>query len=173
MHELEKQALTDPFLADALEGASLVTAEEFAGDTNSLKEKILFSKKSTNYWPLRIAASIALVAVTAILIYQYTDQPSEQNLALNSEDIKPVSESVEEESAQKDMQPVTDANPEVPSEDSEQTEVVTRSLPAEGVREDEAADRSEPSPQPITEIAEGGEMEEKKARRLQMSRKNA
>ena len=32
MHALEKKALSDPFLADALEGASQITAEDLEAD---------------------------------------------------------------------------------------------------------------------------------------------
>ena len=37
MHALEKKALSDPFLADALEGASEINAEAFASDVHDLQ----------------------------------------------------------------------------------------------------------------------------------------
>ena len=40
MHQLEKKALDDPFLADALEGASMISSDELSDDLTSLRKKI-------------------------------------------------------------------------------------------------------------------------------------
>lgn len=45
MHALEKRALQDPFLADALEGAESISAESFSKDLNELKESIDFQSE--------------------------------------------------------------------------------------------------------------------------------
>ncbi|MBK7649488.1 MAG: hypothetical protein IPJ20_00375 [Flammeovirgaceae bacterium] len=39
-HALEKRALRDPFLADALEGAGLIAAEDFTNDIKDLNAEI-------------------------------------------------------------------------------------------------------------------------------------
>jgi TonB family protein len=42
MHSLEKKALSDPFLADALEGADTISANDFSEDLNELKKSIQY-----------------------------------------------------------------------------------------------------------------------------------
>lgn len=60
MHELEKKALFDPFLADALEGIENVSADELSKDLDELNEKV--KKHSRPFLtPLRIAASIVIL----------------------------------------------------------------------------------------------------------------
>ena len=58
---LEKKALNDPFLADAIEGAETVDINEFSGDVNELSQKIRKSKRTIWLTPLRIAAGIFVV----------------------------------------------------------------------------------------------------------------
>ncbi|HWA35426.1 MAG TPA: TonB family protein [Cyclobacteriaceae bacterium] len=58
---LEKKALTDPFLADALEGADSIPAEQFSADIASLSGKIRKENDVTVFTPLRIAAGIVLL----------------------------------------------------------------------------------------------------------------
>jgi hypothetical protein len=83
-HALEKKALSDPFLADALEGAEIAAAETFAADVNDLNQKILGQGKNRWLWPLRIAASVIGVAViSTIVIYSTSD--TTENLASNKE----------------------------------------------------------------------------------------
>ncbi|MCU0367808.1 MAG: hypothetical protein MUF39_03135, partial [Cyclobacteriaceae bacterium] len=66
-HALEKKALSDPFLADALEGASLISEEEFSSDLKELDKKIKGKQRRGEwFWPLRIAASVALLTVIYI-----------------------------------------------------------------------------------------------------------
>jgi TonB family protein len=74
MHAFEKRALHDPFLADALEGAEQISAEDFSHDIQDLtaklasKEKIVIAASPATVqsnklwvWPLRIAASVLLL----------------------------------------------------------------------------------------------------------------
>jgi TonB family protein len=90
MHQLEKRALNDPFLADALEGASMISSDELSGDLTSLRKKIQQriepEKKSISlwYWPLRIAAGLLILIVSGYIIFTLTDQnTTTQQLALN------------------------------------------------------------------------------------------
>ena len=84
MHALEKKALSDPFLADALEGAESISAKDFAADISEIKRKVLSpDKKIVWFTPLRIAAGIVLVVGSIFLIYTI-NQPEAQ-LALQKE----------------------------------------------------------------------------------------
>ncbi len=49
MHALEKKALSDPFLADALEGAESISPEDFAKDVSDINLK-LGSRKSASWF---------------------------------------------------------------------------------------------------------------------------
>ena len=42
MNSLEKKALSDPFLADALEGAETISAKDFSEDLDELNESIRY-----------------------------------------------------------------------------------------------------------------------------------
>ncbi len=81
MHALEKEALNDSFLAEALEGAEQLGAVDFSNDVVSLNEKIIKRKKASWAWPVRIAASILLLAVSIFIIWITLKQDPEQNLA--------------------------------------------------------------------------------------------
>lgn len=83
MHALEKQALNDPFLADALEGIESVSSENLAKDIADLNQKILKRKKTFLFTPLRIAAGVVLIAASIIVLYQLT--PEHKTLALKNE----------------------------------------------------------------------------------------
>ncbi|MFM8912419.1 MAG: TonB family protein, partial [Flammeovirgaceae bacterium] len=79
MHALEKAALNDPFLADALEGAEQITEEEFAADVVHLNKEIGKNKGGFSWvWPLRIAASVALVVAGYFLINNLSTSPEKQ-----------------------------------------------------------------------------------------------
>lgn len=69
-HVLEKRALSDPFLADALEGSEFIGSHEFSEDIIDLSKKINPNKVR---WmtPLRIAASVILLVTSASLIYYF------------------------------------------------------------------------------------------------------
>jgi len=87
MHALEKKALSDPFLADALEGVENISAEELAADISSIEKKIIHNKKTILFFPLRIAAGIILITASVFLIYQFTPKP--ETIALKTEKSKP------------------------------------------------------------------------------------
>ncbi|HEY3430610.1 MAG TPA: TonB family protein [Cyclobacteriaceae bacterium] len=76
---LERKALHDPFLADALEGAEGIKATDFTQDVAELNAKITGGRKTTWSLPLRIAAGLALVGVSTFLVWN----------VLNSEEIQP------------------------------------------------------------------------------------
>ena len=57
-HALEKKALSDRFLADALAGAESVSPGEFSADLRELSERIEKSQAVTWFTPLRIAVNV-------------------------------------------------------------------------------------------------------------------
>lgn len=87
MHALERRALDDPFLADALEGAQQVDPEEFSRDIEALQDELKHrtsgKKERTLWvWSLRIAAGVAILALGTFLVFK---MPSEQqDLAMNT-----------------------------------------------------------------------------------------
>ena len=86
-HALEKKALSDPFLADALEGAESVSSEEFSADLHGLYKKIQQRQLRTWFTPLRIAASVLLVIGIASLVYYLI--PAEPLLLANEKSVVP------------------------------------------------------------------------------------
>ena len=82
MHELEMKALHDPFIADALEGAELIHPNEFSDDVKSINKKIRTTGHNPYLWPLRIAASILLIATVYFVIIQTGTELNQEPLAL-------------------------------------------------------------------------------------------
>jgi len=68
-HAFEKRALSDPFLADALEGAEQISPTEFQADTDQLTGRI--THQSARTWPVsvRVAAGIIGLAVVGGAFY--------------------------------------------------------------------------------------------------------
>src|SRR5688572_21960440 len=94
MHALEKKALEDPFLEDALEGATQLGTSAFESDLRnlgaSLNERV--SRKSGKVislwtWTARIAAGLILVALSTFVIVKLTgdENEREKDLALKEE----------------------------------------------------------------------------------------
>lgn len=91
-HDLEKAALDDPFLADALEGYS-ITGINAAADIAELKKRlsertgttkvIPITQPGRSFFPwLRIAAMIVLVAGAGFLVYQFAfNEKKDNNIA--------------------------------------------------------------------------------------------
>src|SRR6478736_934138 len=97
MHALEKKALADPFLAEALEGAENISAEEFAADISEIEKNILHKKNPARtgiFTPLRIAAGVLLVASSIFIVYQFV--PRAETIALKTEKPKPEKKKEEE-----------------------------------------------------------------------------
>jgi TonB family protein len=80
-HALEKRALSDPFLADALEGAESISTNEFSLDVSELNQKIAGAGKNRWLWPLRIAASVIGVAIVGSIIFLSIDKDDASQLA--------------------------------------------------------------------------------------------
>jgi TonB family protein len=90
MHALEKRALDDPFLADALEGASQLSQNELSADLQSLHKSLnerADEKKVIPLWTwaARIAAGLILVAISTVVIINFTNDSKKGDLALVEE----------------------------------------------------------------------------------------
>ncbi len=62
MHSLEKKALSDPFLADALEGSETISAKDFSEDLDELKESIRYQteqKSVASFGQAKMASAAA------------------------------------------------------------------------------------------------------------------
>ncbi len=83
MHRLERKALSDPFLQDALAGADTLAPEDFLQDVDTLNRNIRGnSARQSFFTPLRIAAGIALLAAVGFWFVS-RHQPVEQIAQLN------------------------------------------------------------------------------------------
>lgn len=95
MHDLEKAALDDPFLADALEGYE-TAGVDVAADLAGLKKRLADSTENHKVIPmgagrssfpwLRAAALVVLVAGAGLLVYQFAfhkEKKSAENIALS------------------------------------------------------------------------------------------
>jgi|GEM_PF-2627518 len=85
-HRLEKKALADPFLAEALQGGESLTGQEFSDDLNAIRQKINFEKRNSFFWPLRVAAGIILIISITWITVQLTENETSNHLALQKQE---------------------------------------------------------------------------------------
>lgn len=79
---LERKALHDPFLADALEGAEQIRATDFAKDVAVLNEKIAAKKSVSAWmWSARIAAGLVILLVSSYIVWTVMNPEPVQDLA--------------------------------------------------------------------------------------------
>jgi TonB family protein len=88
MNALEKKALDDPFLADALEGIQSLQSHELSDDLNVLQSQLSkrIDKKHISVWAVigRIAAGLLVLAVSTYVIFLISNRSEEnEKLALN------------------------------------------------------------------------------------------
>jgi TonB family protein len=93
MHALEKKALSDPFLADALEGAATLPPEQFLHDVDNLQARLKRVPAGRGIsmwgWTARIAAGIAFFAIAGVFIFHLSSGPAEQRIAENQREKTP------------------------------------------------------------------------------------
>ena len=94
MHALEKKALQDPFLEDALEGSSQIPTEALEADLQMLETTLTQRTKASGtkpnsfwVWPMRIAAGLVLVAISTFVIIQFTGNKPTEDLALKTDSV--------------------------------------------------------------------------------------
>lgn len=83
---LEKKALDDPFLSDALEGVETISAKELSTDLEKLSSRIQ-SRQQVKFIPLRIAAGIAIVLTVGSIFYYFNFKESDTD-ALATQELK-------------------------------------------------------------------------------------
>ncbi len=96
MHALEKRALADPFLAEALEGIETISTDELVTDISAIEKRVFQKKNPAHaglFTPLRIAAGVLLVVSSVFIVYQFI--PKAESIALKTE--KPNPENKKEE----------------------------------------------------------------------------
>lgn len=96
MHAMEKAALEDPFLADAMEGYTYTTTAK--KDLEELRNKLLVQEKNKKiislpakrrsfYEAFKVAALVLLLAGAGWVVYQFS-LPKENDIALNKTELK-------------------------------------------------------------------------------------
>jgi TonB family protein len=85
MHALEKKALTDPFLAEALEGAGQISPQEFSKDLAFMRANLHNNKKVVPIWTwvARIAAGLALIGLVSYLLIHNAPDSGRDKIAEN------------------------------------------------------------------------------------------
>jgi TonB family protein len=81
MHALEKKALTDPFLADALDGIEGLSSQDFSRDVHDLNARLIKQKASTRWIPLRIAAGIIVLLGVSFIMYFVSNETQKEKTA--------------------------------------------------------------------------------------------
>lgn len=98
-HAFEKDALRDPFLQEALEGAEEINVDEFSKDLDfiqaNLKERTAQETKVISFWgwTARIAAGLLLISISVVLVRNLFTQQTPTELALNKTPEPAVAES--------------------------------------------------------------------------------
>lgn len=95
MHALEKKALADPFLAEAMEGIENISPAALKTDISTIDGKVSGKKKTILFTPLRIAAGIVLLVASVFFIFQLIPKP--ETIALKTEKQKPEIKNTESE----------------------------------------------------------------------------
>jgi TonB family protein len=92
MHALEKEALNDPFLAEALEGVEHAGKDNFLQDLHVLNRSLhsrTHHRKTKNVtiwgWSAGIAATLLLVVVSGFLVVTLVREQSARQLAISEE----------------------------------------------------------------------------------------
>jgi TonB family protein len=164
MHALERKALSDPFLQEALEGAQSIGPEDFSADMlelrkhmeeNTSREKVI----SLWTWPLRIAAGLAFLAVATVLIIRQLPDKNDGNLALqkntsSKNEAAPKPESTQPVSPADDTDlAAVETEAKIQKRDGVDNSIADKPLPPAGSSPVVVAEEIQASP-PETELAE-------------------
>jgi TonB family protein len=167
MHALEKKALTDPFLADALEGLETIPKDVIANELKSLhvaiQQRTVETKKIIPLWgwTWRIAAGLMLIAISTYFIITLSDHEAKSNLALNA----PASEPVQPNTKVKEAEDVT---AEQPKAAAVQPSVVERKVESEP-RTFRAENKKQKQDEPVYEESVPAEAEGSAPASIEMS----
>jgi hypothetical protein len=160
-HALEKKALSDPFLADALEGAEQIEVSAFSNDVRDLTQKIGDQKeKSLWTWSLRIAAGLAFVIASTYIVWQ-TIQPEHESKELAHEKNQPVipepvvADSIAPEKLSQYEEEKPTAGPAIKDEQLASKQTVQPKIKVELKKEGTLAMQPETSGPPVKDDASG------------------
>ncbi len=122
MNALEKKALNDPFLADALQGLGSIEPDQLQADIHDIKGRLARQTRkelASWKWISRIAAALIIVAVATFVVIFLSDRQGDNgNLALNKNE----SQAPEQQSppiAATPADTISPAQTEVPEEKKE------------------------------------------------------
>lgn len=118
MHRLEKHALSDPFLSDALEGSEHISHKDLAADLNEINAAIKSrSAKRIIFSPLRIAATVILLVSVTLFVYINREKTVQETVVsenLHKEETESSAELATVESELPDPAPMKNAIAEAP-----------------------------------------------------------
>jgi TonB family protein len=146
-HALEKRALTDPFLADALEGGETISIEDFSADLKSLQQNLQDRIQRDHKkivplwsWPMRIAAGLLVLATATFVVYQITSKNTDESdrLAQNKQTPKTETPAGPQKSADSISAPSVQAeeqNPASATTSGETTKTKTKAATRVGTEE--------------------------------------
>lgn len=92
-HALEEQALRDPFLQDALEGASFLAPQQLAADKQLMRKRFSHTAP-TRAIALRVAAGFALLAGAAYLVWYVTSSTQRTPEPLAQQEIEAAADTI-------------------------------------------------------------------------------
>jgi TonB family protein len=172
MHELEKEALNDPFLSEALEGATHAGADSFLFDLKELRRSFPHRHHKRHKpqiismwrWSLGIAAGLMLLAVSSVyIIFTITRPPANnENMAMKPD--SSAQQPVEATEKKADMDSAASAQQlslntprkknsgadTKPSVRGEKQKTSTQPSSIAGLNDKEAANKTEPVVEPET-----------------------
>ena len=162
MHALEKKALSDPFLADALEGAGEILPPQFEADLHDLQHALQQrigrkeEKKVVSLWvwSARIAAGLAVVAVASVIIFQLSPRNKREDLSMiQDKETMPAPSKEEPAPTPMEEKPVPSQAPAVQEEPNSIVSGIDRS-PAPVASEAPASDAAGDVEPPAVELKE-------------------
>jgi TonB family protein len=169
MHKLERKALSDPFLADALKGIDSLSSTDVTFDLNELKSRLAdrTSKKDVSIWtwPARIAAAFAFIAISSYLIFNLASD-SRQTIALNETSLPPLGDTLSRTQGKQpsaygygnnDSAQIVSADPEPAKEIETDTKKIQPTPPTQGAtpRDQELlAQQTVPAEVPVSETVD-------------------
>lgn len=128
MNAMEKAALDDPFLAEAMEGYAVMQNSDWKKELGALKQSfaqppagakiIPFTKKKNNWW--KAAAAVLVIGGTATLGYMFFNKEDKPEIAQNTPSQKIQADSVN---------PLTDAVKQPATAPGSNTEMVAQNTP--------------------------------------------
>jgi TonB family protein len=170
-HALEKKALSDPFLADALEGAEEISPDEFSKDIAGLSGKIV--PRKILFTPLRIAAGVIVIIAAGWASLSVLNQTKPELLTSSQE--KSQKNSLAQDSAAREEQIEEEKKDQLLTlkrEDKKEAPRTERPTVSPELASRDGGAAAKPSQEPVqqqAEIADAGPVSEQEAARDSIS----